>query len=297
MSGFNTVANGESGYAGTKSELQGTTKRVFIGNLAWSITEDETREFFGDCGEIFDIFWMKDRYTQKFKGCGFVTFDSCEAADKAVAKAGQELKGRNLKVDWATERTNRGGGGGYRPNNNRGGGGGGFRPNNRGGGGGSFRPNNYGGGGGGGYRQSGGFGGGGGGRVPTWINDPLSEKPEGCTTVYIGNLDFNITDEDVTAAFRDCGTIRNIRWLTKQDGSFRGSGFLEFEELDAVDKAVMLNGTPIIGRVARVDYAKGRNPAPAYNNSAPVGGYNAGPAGGYNADAAEGYNPEPVWSP
>merc|ERR1719461_189647 len=123
MNGFNSVANGRSGYAGAKSELQATTKRVFIGNLSWSITEEETRAFFADCGEIVDLFWLNDRYTQKFKGCGFATFDSCEAADKAVAKAGQELSGRALKVDWATERPNRGG--------NRGGGGGGYGGGNR----------------------------------------------------------------------------------------------------------------------------------------------------------------------
>ncbi len=52
---------------------------------------------------------------------------------------------------------------------------------------------------------------------------PLMAKPAGCTTVFLGNLPFTITDESLTAAFQHCGEIVQIRWVEK-DGEFKGSG-------------------------------------------------------------------------
>eukprot|EP00495_Collosphaeridae_sp_1-RS-2012_P004564 TRINITY_DN3869_c0_g1_i1.p1 TRINITY_DN3869_c0_g1~~TRINITY_DN3869_c0_g1_i1.p1 ORF type:complete len:166 (+),score=27.94 TRINITY_DN3869_c0_g1_i1:115-612(+) len=96
-----------------------------------------------------------------------------------------------------------------------------------------------------------------GGRVPDWVNNPLSERPDNCYSVFLGNLDFNITEDDVKKHFKDCGEIKTVRWMQK-DGEFRGGGFVEFATTEAVDKAVKLCGKEIIGRAARVDYAKPR---------------------------------------
>jgi len=95
----------------------------------------------------------------------------------------------------------------------------------------------------------------GGGREPR----PLSEKPEGCTTVFLGNLDFNIEEDDVKKFAKDCGEIKSIRWLTHRDtGDFKGCGFCEFTAPEGVDNFIKLNGKMLNGRAIRIDYAQTR---------------------------------------
>jgi len=121
--------------------------KVFVGGLSWDATDDDLKELFGECGTVTDGVILQDRETGRSRGFGFVTFSSDEEAKAAIEKFHDfEYMGRNLSVNEARPREDRGGGGG---GGYRGGGGGGYR-----GGGGGGR-----GGGGGGGR-----GGGGGGR-------------------------------------------------------------------------------------------------------------------------------------
>jgi hypothetical protein len=130
--------------------------RLYVGNLPYSISEDELRDAFGADGrQVAEVAIITDRETGRPRGFAFVTMASETDAKSAVeAMDGQKLGGRTLKVNEAQER--RGGGGG----GPRGGYGGGDRGGYGGGGGGGDR-GGYGGGGGGGY--GGGYGGGGGG--------------------------------------------------------------------------------------------------------------------------------------
>ena len=49
------------------------------------------------------------------------------------------------------------------------------------------------------------------------------EKPEGCTTVFLGNLSYDVTDEAVKDFLGECGEIKEIRWHTdKNSGEFKG---------------------------------------------------------------------------
>ena len=105
-------------------------------------------------------------------------------------------------------------------------------------------------------RNGGGGGGGGGAR-------PMSEKPEGCTTVFLGNLSYDIEDDDVHAKAKEVGAgdVKNIRWLTdRESGEFKGCGFVEFYSTEDVDKFATLNGADLKGRSLRVDFAKPRAP-------------------------------------
>jgi len=86
----------------------------------------------------------------------------------------------------------------------------------------------------------------------------FSEKPEGCTTIFIGNLSFNITEEQVYEFFQDCGDIKECRW---PKGDFTGIGWVEFYDTNATDLALKKSGTKVMGREIRVDYA-----APRKNN-------------------------------
>ena len=95
---------------------------------------------------------------------------------------------------------------------------------------------------------------------------PMQEKPEGCTTIFAGNLSFDIDDDQMKAFFKDCGEVSSIRWLTDRDTQqFKGCGFIEFSDPGAsLDKAAKLNGEMLLGRSIRLDYAAPRAPKAAW---------------------------------
>lgn len=97
-------------------------KRLYVGNLPFSATQDEVRELFEEYGEVHDVHLINDRETGRPRGFGFVELDQ-EPADNAIeALDGNDFGGRNLKVNEARPRRGGGGGGG---GGGRGGGGGG----------------------------------------------------------------------------------------------------------------------------------------------------------------------------
>lgn len=75
----------------------------------------------------------------------------------------------------------------------------------------------------------------------------MTPKPEGCTTVFLGNLSFNIDEDTIRKTFSDCGEIVAIRWVEK-DGTFKGCGFVEFADESGPDKAIKFNGENVLGR-------------------------------------------------
>lgn len=92
---------------------------IYVGNLAWEMTEDDLRDAFAAFGQVESARIITDRMTGRSRGFGFVEMPDNEEGKAAIADLnGKELKGRNLKVNEARPRDdNRGGGG-------RGGGGG-----------------------------------------------------------------------------------------------------------------------------------------------------------------------------
>ncbi|MCA9959318.1 MAG: RNA-binding protein [Anaerolineales bacterium] len=99
------------------------SKKVYVGNLSYQATEDDVRDLFAEYGEVESVAMITDRDTGRFRGFCFVEMDG-PAADAAIeALDGKEVGGRNLRVNEARPREERGGGGGFR----RGGGGGGRR--------------------------------------------------------------------------------------------------------------------------------------------------------------------------
>ena len=85
--------------------------KLFIGNLAFSATEQELEEAFGAFGEIQEAKIILDRETGRSRGFAFVTFASDADANEALALDGQNLSGRDMRVSVATERPRRQGGG------------------------------------------------------------------------------------------------------------------------------------------------------------------------------------------
>lgn len=158
-------------------------KKLYVGGLPYSITEDELREAFVAFGEVSSVKIISDKFSGRSKGFGFIEMATEEGAQKAISGLNEkDMGGRTLTVSEAqpekprefSGRSTGGGGGGGRAGagggwsgrEGRGGGGGGGngggfpRSNNnrRGGGGGSA--------GGGGYRQD---------RGPTDSNNSRNE--------------------------------------------------------------------------------------------------------------------------
>ena len=87
--------------------------RLYVGNLAYAVTEDSLRAVFEGGGlNVTDCQVVMDRETGRSRGLGFVELDSSDAAQKAISEFdGFELDGRPLRISEARERTERGGGG------------------------------------------------------------------------------------------------------------------------------------------------------------------------------------------
>jgi cold-inducible RNA-binding protein len=80
------------------------SQKVYVGNLAYTITQDELREFFSPCGEISDVSIPVDRETRRARGFAFVEFKDRDAIKAAMDMTGQSLKGRTVNVSEAKER-------------------------------------------------------------------------------------------------------------------------------------------------------------------------------------------------
>ena len=88
-------------------------KRIYVGNLPFSATEEDLRDVFGPHGEIESVAVITDRETGRARGFAFVEMVEEAAAGKAIqALDGTEMGGRALRVNEAQERGGRGGGGG-----------------------------------------------------------------------------------------------------------------------------------------------------------------------------------------
>lgn len=88
--------------------------KLYVGNLPYSLTEDELRDLFVKYGEIISASIITDKFSGRSKGFGFVEFESEEQAKAATELDGQDLKGRPLKVNIAREKEERGRFGGGR---------------------------------------------------------------------------------------------------------------------------------------------------------------------------------------
>ena len=125
--------------------------KLYVGNLAFSVTSEALKKAFEEFGEITEAIVLDDKFSGRSKGFGFVTFANDEDGKKAIAAMNEkEFEGRPLRVDESKPREegdrpqrsggygggNRGGqSGGY----NRGGQSGGYGGGNRGGYGGGNR--------------------------------------------------------------------------------------------------------------------------------------------------------------
>jgi len=82
--------------------------RIYVGNLPFSVTDDDHREVFSEFGELESAEIVKDKYSGQSKGFGFVDMPNNSEADEAIKSLNdQPLKGRKLTVNEARPRTER----------------------------------------------------------------------------------------------------------------------------------------------------------------------------------------------
>ncbi|GAV58980.1 RRM_1 domain-containing protein [Cephalotus follicularis] len=96
--------------------------KLFIGGLSYGTDDQSLKDAFANFGEVTEARVITDRETGRSRGFGFVNFSNDESASSALsAMDGQELGGRNIRVNYANERpsaprsfgNNYGSGGGY----------------------------------------------------------------------------------------------------------------------------------------------------------------------------------------
>jgi RNA recognition motif-containing protein len=86
--------------------------KLYVGNISFDTSEQDLEDAFGEVGTVESAKIITDRDTGRSRGFGFVEMSSQEEGQNAIAEFdGKDLDGRNLKVNEAKPRENRGGGG------------------------------------------------------------------------------------------------------------------------------------------------------------------------------------------
>ncbi len=81
---------------------------IYVGGLSYDVTEDELRDVFSPYGEISSLSIIKDKFSGKSKGFGFVEISNQEGAEEAIKTLNEsEVKGRNIKVNEAKPKEER----------------------------------------------------------------------------------------------------------------------------------------------------------------------------------------------
>jgi len=93
-----SFASGKS-YKGGEYQMN---KKLYVGNLDYSVTQDQIKEHFGQAGTVVDAVIINDRNTGRSKGFGFVEMSSDEEAKKAIEMFNQkDFNGRTIVVNEA----------------------------------------------------------------------------------------------------------------------------------------------------------------------------------------------------
>jgi cold-inducible RNA-binding protein len=85
-------------------------RRLYVGNLAWTVTDQDLMDVFSEAGKVDSSQVIIDRATNRSRGFGFVEMATDEAAEAAIKKLnGRDIKGRAIRVNEAQARASGGG--------------------------------------------------------------------------------------------------------------------------------------------------------------------------------------------
>jgi cold-inducible RNA-binding protein len=108
--------------------------------------------------------------------------------------------------------------------------------------------------------------------------------------VFVGNLDFKVTSDQLNDLFAEAGSIREVFLpLDRMSGRPRGFAFVDFESEEEAEKAIELfNDYELSGRNLRVNIAEERPPRPSFGGGGGGGGRPFGGGGGFGGDRPKG---------
>ena len=103
-------------------------------------------------------------------------------------------------------------------------------------------------------------------------------------SIYVGNLSFQVTQEDLTSVFAEYGTVKRVQLPTdRETGRPRGFGFVEMETEAAETAAIdALDGAEWMGRALKVNKAKPREERSRGGGGGGGGGWGNNNRGGYS---------------
>ncbi|XP_040524451.1 RNA-binding protein 34 [Gallus gallus] len=88
----------------SKNSLHDNKRSVFLGNLAYDISDSAVREHFADCGDVVAVRIVRDRQSGMGKGFGYVLFENTDAVHLALKLNNSDLMGRKLRVKRCVEK-------------------------------------------------------------------------------------------------------------------------------------------------------------------------------------------------
>ena len=102
------------------------------------------------------------------------------------------------------------------------------------------------------------------------LNDEIKTKKQNkinqskvsinCTTAFVKNLPYDISEKEVGDKFRSCGKIKSLRFVyNSKNKKFKGFCFIQFNEHKSLLKALELNGKEFKGRILKVDFDEEKN--------------------------------------
>ena len=81
---------------------------IYVSNLPFAVADEDLRSYFAEYGEVASAKIIKDKYTNRSKGFGFVEMTDDAAAEKAIAELnGATVEGRQIKVNVARPKEER----------------------------------------------------------------------------------------------------------------------------------------------------------------------------------------------
>ena len=97
--------------------------------------------------------------------------------------------------------------------------------------------------------------------------------------VFVGNINYKCTENDLKKFFKDCGKVVEVRIAKKPDGKLKGFAHVDFETKEAMEKAVEKNGKELQGRPLKIDQSTSGN-----SRGGNKGGQGRGRGNNNNAD-------------
>jgi len=110
------------------------------------------------------------------------------------------------------------------------------------------------------------------------------------TKLYVGNLDYTTTEEDLNALFAQAGTVKSVALIKDRDtGRSKGFGFIEMESQAESEKAIsMFQGKMMNECALTVNIARPRDDSPGGGNRFNKGGRDSGRGGGHTSRTSGG---------